>query len=195
VADTLSLLRESFPVGITSALVILYFRLDTFFVFKFAGAAALGLYSACFRVIEPVLMIPASFSTTAYAVLSNTDRGKEGVGAAIRTVLRTMWPAYASVGAFAATALLAGKVLLEHFFPMYLQAYPILVVLSLALLARSANMGLTSIFHSRGMYSTITRIAAANLCVNLILVLLLVYKYGAVGAAWEIGRASCRERV
>ncbi|MFL6436225.1 MAG: oligosaccharide flippase family protein [Terriglobales bacterium] len=182
--QTLSLLRESFPVGITSALVILYFRLDTLFVFKFAGAVALGLYSACFRVIEPALMIPSSFSTTAYAVLSSTDSGSNTIRRAMQTVLRTMWPAYTAIGALAVTGLLAGKVFLERFFPMYLQAYPIMMILIFALLARSANMGLTSIFHSRGLYSTITRIAAVNLCVNLILVLLLVEKYGAVGAAW-----------
>ncbi|PYY00018.1 MAG: hypothetical protein DMG64_17965 [Acidobacteria bacterium] len=183
VLQTLSLLRESFPVGITSALVILYFRLDTLFVFKFSGAVALGLYSACFRVIEPALMIPSSFSTTAYAVLSAANPGNDSIARAIRIVLRTMWPAYAAIGGFALTALLASREFLERFFPMYLQAYPILMVLSLALVIRSANMGLTSIFNSRGMYSTITRIAAVNLSVNSMLALLLVPKYGAVGAA------------
>jgi len=79
--------------------------------------------------------------------------------------------------------LVAARPLLQHFFPMYLQAYPILLILVLALVARSANMGLTSIFNSRGMYSTITRIAAINLCVNLILVLFLTIKYAALGAA------------
>jgi len=183
VRETASLLRESFPVGITSALVILYFRLDTLFVFKFAGAMALGLYSACFRVIEPALMIPSSFSTTAYAVLSSTNPLNDKIGRAIRTVIQTMWPAYAGIAAFAFTALIAGRGVLERFFPMYLQAYPILMVLSIALVIRSANIGLASIFNSRGMYSTITRIAAFNLSVNLILALLLVPKYGAVGAA------------
>lgn len=181
--QTLALLRESFPVGVTSALVILYFRLDTLFVFKFAGAVALGLYSACFRVIEPALMVPSCFSTTAYTLLSKRAPVNQSMGRAIRTVLRTMWPAYAAIGFFAATALLGGKALLARFFPMYLQAYPILAVLSITLLVRSLNMGLTSIFHSRGMYLTVTRIAAINLGVNLVSVFWLVQKYGAFGAA------------
>lgn len=181
--ETILLLRESFPVGITSALVILYFRLDTLFLFKVAGAAALGLYSACFRVIEPALMIPSSFATTAYAVLSSADSGNSSVKRAIAVVGRTMWPAYVAIAALAATAVLAGRTLLQHFFPMYLQAYPILLILSVALVARSVNMGVTSIFHSRGMYSTITRIAAVNLGVNLVLVLFLTLKYAALGAA------------
>ena len=182
--ETFSLLRESFPVGITSALVILYFRLDTLFVFKFAGAAALGLYAACFRIIEPALMISHSFSTTAYTVLSGAERSNGSVSDVIRTVLRIMWPAYGLLAGFAVIALLAGKIFLARFLPMYLSAYPIMAILSITLLVRSLNMGLTAIFNSRAMYSTVTRIAAINLGLNLALVLLLAQKYGAVGAAW-----------
>jgi O-antigen/teichoic acid export membrane protein len=182
--DTLSLLRASLPVGVTSALVILYFRLDTLFVFKFAGAAALGLYSACFRITEPALMIPQSFSTTAYTVLSSAERSNDSASDVIRTVLRTMWPAYAAIGAFALIVVFTGKVFLAWFFPLYLSAYRIMAVLSIALLVRSLNIALTAIFNSRAMYSTVTRIAAVNLSLNLVLVLFLAQKYGALGAAW-----------
>ena len=184
IGHTLSLLRESLPVGITSALVILYFRLDTLFVFKFSGAAALGLYSACFRITEPALMIPQSFSTTAYTVLSSTERNNDTAKNVIGTVLRTMAPAYVIVGSCVLIALLSGRLILARFFPMYLSAYPIMAVLSVALLVRSLNITLTAIFNSRAMYSTVTRIAAANLSLNLVLVLFLAQKYGAVGAAW-----------
>jgi O-antigen/teichoic acid export membrane protein len=133
---------------------------------------------------EPALMIPHAFSTTAYAVLCGGERGNDSLGDLIWTVLRTMWPAYVVVGGLALTALFAGKAFLGWFLPTYLSAYPIMAVLSITLLARSMNMGLTAIFNSRAMYSTVTRIAAMNLSLNLILVLFLARKYGAVGAAW-----------
>jgi O-antigen/teichoic acid export membrane protein len=182
--ETLSLLRDSLPVGITSALIILYFRLDTLFVFRFAGAAALGLYSACFRMIEPALVIPHAFSTTAYTVLSHVERNDDGFSVVAKTVLRTMWPAYAIVGSFALFLLLLGKALLARFFPMYLSAYPIMAILSLTLVVRSLNVGLTAIFNSRAQYFAITKIAAVNLLVNIVLVLFLTKAYGAVGAAF-----------
>jgi len=65
-----ALLRESLPVGVMAVLVVLYIRLDNLFVFKFAGEASLGVYALCYRLIEPGLMVPAAFSTTAYALLS-----------------------------------------------------------------------------------------------------------------------------
>jgi O-antigen/teichoic acid export membrane protein len=182
--ETFSLLRESLPVGLMMALVVLYFRLDNLFVFKFAGAAALGLYSACFRIIEPALMIPQSFATTAYTVLSNAERGNDGVSDMARTLLRTMWPAYSLIAAFCLTLFLAGKLLLAWLFPMYLSAYPIMLILSVTLFVRSLNIGMTVIFNSRGMYSTVTKIAAVNLALNLVFVFFLTQKYGALGAAW-----------
>jgi O-antigen/teichoic acid export membrane protein len=182
--ETLSLLRESLPVGLTMGLVVLYFRLDNLFVYKFAGAAALGLYAACFRIIEPALMIPQSFATTAYTVLSSAERSSDGVSDMVRTLLRTMWPAYSFLAVFSVAVFLGGKLLLGRLFPMYLPAYPIMLILSGTLLVRSLNIGLTVIFNSRGMYSTVTRIAAANLALNLVLVFFLTQKYGALGAAW-----------
>ena len=181
--QTFSLLRESLPVGITSALVILYFRLDTVFVFKLAGAAALGLYSASFRIVEPALMIPNSFSTTAYAVLCSVPRSDQSFGQAIGVVWRTMWPAYAFVAGFSALGLLAGRLFLGSISPMYLPGYPVLAVLSVTLLVRSLNMGLTAIFNARAMYSVVTRIAGMNLGLNLVSVFFLVEKFGAFGAA------------
>ena len=129
-------------------------------------------------------MISHSFSTTAYTVLSGAERSNGSVSDVIRTVLRIMWPAYGLLAGFAVIALLAGKIFLARFLPMYLSAYPIMAILSITLLVRSLNIGLTAIFNSRAMYSTVTRIAAINLGLNLALVLLLAQKYGAVGAAW-----------
>jgi O-antigen/teichoic acid export membrane protein len=180
---TLDTLRESLPVGITSALVILYFRLDTVFVFKFAGAAALGLYAACFRVIEPALMIPNSFSTTAYTILSRLEWRDDSFRRAIRVVWQMMWPAFTAVAVFATLTLLAGRMFLARLFPAYLAGYPIMAVLSLTLVVRAVNMGLTAIFNSRAYYLTVTRIAAVNLTLNLVLVFFLAQWYGAFGAA------------
>lgn len=183
---TLTLLRESFPVGVTSALVTLYSRLDSLFVFRFAGAAALGLYSACFRIIEPALMIPAAFSITAYTVLSGNERSHDSIADTGQTLLRTMWPAYVFIAVVALTGVLEGKWLLAHFLPLYFSGYRIVTVFCIALLVRSVNIGLTAIFNSRAMYPTLTRIAAANVCINLALVLSLTPRYGSLGAAWAV---------
>ena len=98
--------------------------------------------------------------------------------------LRTMWPALLLTMAIVAIMLLTGKALLERFFPQYLAAYPILVVLVFVLAARTINVSLTALLNSRAKYLLMAKLSALNLAANIFLVLLLVPKLGALGAAW-----------
>jgi len=184
VRETTALLRESLPVGLTAVSVILYFRVDNLFVFKFAGEAALGLYAVCYRIIEPALMVPSSFATTGYALLSSADYQSAGIGKVSRVLLRTMWPAYAFIATTAMVFLFAGRLLLARFFSGYQAAYPILLVLLIVLSVRTLNATLVAVLNSRAKYSILARITAANLAINLLLVVVLVPRWGALGAAW-----------
>lgn len=182
--SALSLVRESLPVGLMAVIVMVYFRLDNLFVFKFAGGIALGLYAACYRLVEPALMIPQAFSTTAFTLLSGPEHEKEGLRNLVRPIFMVMWPAYAWVVVIASVIILGGKTFLSGFLPAYSSAYPILLVLAITLMVRSLNILLTAVVNSRGRYWTVTKIAVANLAINLVLVLFLVPKHGALGAAW-----------
>jgi O-antigen/teichoic acid export membrane protein len=184
VRETISLLKESLPVGIAVTSVILYFRLDNLFLFKFAGAAALGLYAVCYRIVEPALLIPNSFSTTSYTLLSRTEYQHAGARRLMRILIRTMCPAYAFTATAAAFFLLLGKPLVTRFFPGYPAAYPVLLVLVLTLSVRTVNATLVAVLNSRAKYSLLAKITVINLAVNLLLVIALVPKWGPLGAAW-----------
>lgn len=184
VQEPLSILRESLPVGLMAVFVILYFRVDNLLVFKFAGASALGLYAVCYRIIEPALMVPASFSATTYSLLSAPRQQGMGADEVRHIVLKTMWPAYVFVFAISVLLLLSGKWFLLHFLPGYLRGFPILVVLTGALLVRSVNVGLTAVLNSRAKYSALARIAAGTFLLNLLVVFCTVPIWGALGAAW-----------
>jgi O-antigen/teichoic acid export membrane protein len=182
--EPLSILRESFPVGLMAVCVIIYFRVDNLLVFKFAGASALGLYAACYRIIEPALMVPSSFSGTTYSLLSSPQQQHAGTAEVRDAVIKTMWPAYAFIFAVSSLLFFSGKWFLQHVLPGYLPGYTILLVLTGALLVRSVNVGVTAVLNSRAKYSTLAKISGATLAVNLLLVFLLVPPWGAVGAAW-----------
>jgi len=183
-SETAALLRQSLPVGIMVALVVLYFRLDNIFLFKLAGAAALGLYAASYRIIEPALMVPHSFSTTAYTALAAPQYQTAGLGLLTSVLWRTMWPSFAFIAAAAVGAQLGGRVFLARFFPTYLPAYPVLMVLIYTLSVRTLNISLTAVLNSRAQYSVLTKIAVVNLLFNLGLVLVLIPRWGALGAAF-----------
>jgi polysaccharide transporter, PST family len=181
---TFSLLRESFPVGFGAISAMLYFRLDNLFIFRFSGAAALGLYAACYRLLEPALIVPGSFATTSYAFLSSSDYQLAGPAKLSRLVFRTMWPAYVFIASTVVFFLLTGKVLLLRFLHGYQAAYPILLVLILVLTLRTMNASMVAILNSRARYSVLAKITVIDLAINLLLVSVLVPRWGALGAAW-----------
>jgi O-antigen/teichoic acid export membrane protein len=181
---TASLLRESLPVGVMAILIILYVRLDNLFVFKLAGASALGLYSVCYRIVEPALMVPHSFSMTTYTLLSGSEHQDDGAGTVTRILAKTMWPAYAFILAATGALFLAGNWMLARFFPSYVSAYPILLVLAFTLAVRTFNITLTTVLNSRAKYSMLAKIMGVNLLVNILFVFLFVPRWGALGAAW-----------
>ena len=69
VRDTVVLFRESLPLGVMSAMILLYMRFDSIVVYKILGSTALAHYAICLRIIEPVLMVPVAFSTTLLSVV------------------------------------------------------------------------------------------------------------------------------
>jgi len=185
-SDTARLLRESLPVGLMGVLIVLYFRLDSFFLYKFSGEAALGLYAACFRMVEPALMVPHSFAMTAYTVLSSPTRQNDSPAEVARTLFRTMWPAYAFIFIVSLLLILFGRHALAIFGSSYASALPALQILAAVLIVRTANITLTSILYSHGRYSTLAKITASNLAINIILVMLFVPIFGIRGAACAV---------
>ncbi len=89
-----SLPRE-LPIGLMAAMVMLYFRLDNILIYKFVGSAALGLYAAGFRIVEPALMVPHAFSISLFTILSSRfERRSRRAPHRASASLRAMWPAY-----------------------------------------------------------------------------------------------------
>jgi O-antigen/teichoic acid export membrane protein len=184
ISATLSLFRESWPLGLMAAMVMLYFRLDNILIFKFVGSAALGLYAAAFRIVEPVLMVPHAFALSLFAILSARSFRRTSRREVLTAALHSMWPAYLFILCAACTLVLGGPWLLGHFNASYLGAYPALRVLSGVLFFRTVNITLTVILNSRARYSLLAKITATNLALNLVLAIVLIPRFGILGAAW-----------
>ncbi len=180
---TLSLFKESLPLGLMSVMTMLCFRLDNMVIFKFLGSAALGLYAAGYRIVEPALMVPHAFSISLFAILSSTPQITSRRGD-LRAVLHTMWPAYLFILCAAGTLVFTGQPVLNRFGGSYAGVYPVLRILSFVLFFRTINITLTSVLNSRGKYSILAKITATTLMTNALLAFLLIPEFGIVGAAW-----------
>lgn len=186
VSETVSLLRESLPIGLMSVMIILCFRLDSILVFKMVGSAALGLYAAGYRLVEPALMVPHAFATTLFALLCRESTESLRGRRLMVAVGRAMWPAYLFIGGTAGALIVGGGALLGHFGPAYVDAYPVLKLLSFTLVLRTINLTLTSVLNSRGRYITLAKITAANLVINLLFAVVLIPRFGIRGAALAV---------
>lgn len=183
-SNSLSLFKESLPLGLMAAMVLLYVRLDNIFVFKFIGSAALGIYAAGFRIVEPALMVPHAFSISLFTILSARGHHSLKRKDLLHAVFHSMWPAYLFVICAGSVLMAGGNVILRHFGTSYLGAVPVLRILSVVLLFRTLNITLTSIVNSRGQYSALAKITGSNLLVNIVLAFLLIPRFGIQGAAW-----------
>lgn len=70
ISAILYLYRNTYSIGITALIVIIYSRLDNIYL-KLYDEQSLAVYGQIFRFVDPLVMISSVFSTVAYAKFSN----------------------------------------------------------------------------------------------------------------------------
>ena len=180
---TRSLFLESLPLGLMSVMTMLCFRFDNMVVFHYAGSAALGIYAAGYRVVEPALMVPHAFSVSLFAILT-AHHQLLSRRHTFNAVIRTMWPAYLFIMAAAAVLIFGGGPLLARFGGSYAGVAPVVRILAIVLFFRTTNITFTAVLNSRGQYSILAKITATTMLVNATLAFFLIPWLGIEGAAW-----------
>ncbi len=174
------MLTESLPAALSNTLVILYHRLDVLLLQIFQGELGVAQYCAPARLLDPILLIAGGISTSVYALLSPPGT----------KVSKARLPIVVSV----VIALILAGIIFTFSHPIASFLYPsdtntfvrVLDILLLAMLFKYVNMHLTSIINSQGKFIWITKLASLNLAVNVLANLLLIPRYGAVGAGSSI---------
>lgn len=178
-----TILIQSLPYGILSAIGFASFRLDTVILSFTRSGVETGIYSLAYRFLEAATIIPIAFGTVLYPIFSEVDEsGKRtkklfnssllygfGAGILVTVVYWTILPA-----------------VLDTFFPnSFTGSATALQILSLALPFIFMHVPLGQLLLSRenflkkiiGMYLFIFSI-------NLTLMLLLIPKFGYIAASW-----------
>jgi O-antigen/teichoic acid export membrane protein len=181
----LDLLRESLPVGITGVIVVVYLRLDNLLIAGMLGDVSVGEYAIAARIVEPFLLVFSSFSVSFYASLSS--RWSTEPAADVWRGITRIVASIAMIGAVAAAALsLAAPPLVAQFWGEYSNSAGALAILGWTILPKAVNMQWTSILNSMGKFRIITVIAANNLALTVLGNLVLLPRYGILGAAMTV---------
>ncbi|MDD9676430.1 flippase [Klebsiella grimontii] len=75
-AIILSLLKKSYPIILSSLLVVLYTRLDQIMILKMMGTESLGIFSVAIRISDAYAFIPAAVATSFFPLLTHDNSAK-----------------------------------------------------------------------------------------------------------------------
>jgi O-antigen/teichoic acid export membrane protein len=181
--DLLRLVRESFPLGISAILSILYFYVDTILLRFFRGEGDVGLYNAAYRLLSFAILFSAFFSQVLLPVFS---RFAHADPTRFRRVLKrsVLYMGVLSLPVTAGLAVLSEPVLRLIFPAEYGEAADCLALLGIAVAFIFVASPHVFALIAAGRQVTFTLIALCGLVVNVLLNLTWIPSYGIEGAAW-----------
>jgi O-antigen/teichoic acid export membrane protein len=175
-------MRAMLPYSGAIAASTLYFRISILLVSALASATQLGYFSASFRVIEVLTLVPGLLAASALPIFSRAARDDhDRLGYALGKVFEVsvivgVWVAVSiAVGAPLAIAIIGG--------PSFAAAVPVLAFQGVGLGAMFVSLVWANGLLSLGLYRQILLLSIAALMMNAVLVTLLILADGARGAA------------
>ncbi len=176
------LLKESYPIGVFALLTMMSFKLDIFVLKYFRGPVEISLFAVPHTLISQIQIIPMSIVIALFPVLARLSRSSKSSFAyayenAYKFLLNVSLPITIII------IIWAKEIIIAAFGKEYSDAS-----LSLQIFAGTVSFRfLTSLMNitliSADKQIMITVIMGITLCVNLLMNLILVPKYGYIGAS------------
>ncbi|MEB7598150.1 flippase [Raoultella terrigena] len=172
-----SLLKQSYPIILSSLLVVLYTRLDQFMILKMMGAESLGVFSVAIRISEAYSFIPAAVATSFFPLLTH-DNGPKNLRLYFDLVFFSSF--FSAIG-----VIIFSWLFLERLFgASYAESFSILSITVFSTVFAVMGGACTNYLVTINLtYMRLIR-ACVGLIINFILNILWIPKYGLVGAAY-----------
>jgi len=175
-------LRTALPIFLVDSFFFLLTYIDILVLQLFVGPAEVATYYAVVKTLIIVNFIYFAVSAASAHRFSEYYVGGEHgkLAAFIRDTVRwTFWPSLA----VAIVLLAAGKPILALFGPGFTEGYPLMFVLAVGLLARAAVGPAERLLNMVGEQRACAMVYAAAFATNLVLCLVLIPRFGLMGAA------------
>lgn len=186
------LLRRSWPLVANVLLGLTIYNSDLIFLRYFQGRETVGLYSAAYQLISFLINMAAAYSLSLLPALARASTQATERDRLYRSAFGQTFAVALPIAV--GGCLIAGQILGTVFGAQYERSVPALAVLVCALpFTMSKEVDLIALVVA-GRETTVMRMTAAAVGVNLALNLWLIPRYGMMGAAWstlitEIARA------
>ena len=188
-------IREALPLWLAGLMSLVYFKGDAVLLRVFAGDAAVGSYSAAYKIFEATMILPSIILAASFPALVRAQRDDPARGR------RSEWGlglGLLSLGGIvgAAVYLSSDLVIGWVFGPAFLNAVPALRLLCLAVPILFLNYGLTHFLIARSLERYNLLFTILLVILNLGTNVVLMPRWGGRGAAFttvitEVGLTLC----
>jgi O-antigen/teichoic acid export membrane protein len=177
---------KALPLGVVSAMTLVYLRADLLIVAAVAGASQAGFFQSAFRLFEATFVISGGVAAGTFPLLASRI-GEKGFESLARFLLAAL--AVLSVPIALAFALFPGPILALLYGGGFEGAKRPLAILGIALVAVFANALTTHLLVASARNRRLVLSIAVRLVVGIALDFLLVPRWGATGAAIAVAAA------
>ena len=179
------IVRRAIPLGAAIVLSVAYTRTAVFVLDALEGSGAVGTYGVAMKLTEPLAILPAALLAAVFPAI--VGRRAEGDPAAERLrALTTLVLAGCGV-LVAAVGVTAGPWLIDLLYgTQYAGATAPFQILAVAVLFTFVNYALTHFVIAHDLHRRYLAYTATVFLLNLVLCLVLVPRFGPVGAAWAV---------
>ena len=176
------LIKESFPLLLSGAAVIIYQRIDQVMIGNMIDKASVGQFSVASKFVELLIFIPTILSQTIAPVLVQIRQSNEAEyeRKAQQFISVTIWLCIVMA---VLIALLSKWLIIYTFGVQYMAAVPVLQIMAFKVLgmALSQTAGQMIIIENQQKYAFLRNLMGCVVCI--VLNLLFIPRYGIVGSA------------
>ncbi|MBV9101060.1 MAG: flippase [Candidatus Dormibacteraeota bacterium] len=176
-------LRGAIPLGITFIITTVYFKVDVPILQRFRPYAEVGWYTFAYKPFESLLFIPFTLRGVVFPLLSlyhrrAPDRVLFLSEKFFKALVMLGWPV--TVGVF----LLASQ--FNDLLNLYPNSEPALQILALAIVFMFADNTFAATLNAIDKQTVFALVAVVGLVVNVGVNLVVIPRYGYIGASWAV---------
>jgi O-antigen/teichoic acid export membrane protein len=179
------IIRKSFPYALLALLMMFYFRMDSVLLERIlpegTGARQAGIYASAFRLLDAFLMIPYLFSALLLPMFSKMIRYKENVGQLISLSFPIIL--LFSVSIIALSEGFSNEIMALLYKDHALESAKVFRLLIPGLIGYSTSFVFATLLTANGSLKTLNIIAASGMLLNILLNIILIPRYEAIGSA------------
>ena len=181
VAETLPILRDSFPFALQFFINMIVARLDGILLERMASPQEAGIYVMSYRFFDAFNMLAYLFAVILLPMFSRQLHQKENVSSVLQISFQWMWVSSSMV---VGGAWLFGESILNALYDSHTQeAYLILPLLMLGCMGFSLQYIFGTLLTANGSMKKMINISIIGLVVNVLINLVFIPKWGVLGAA------------